>query len=423
MVRFDRLTGPYGIPVYFQPLPGLVNSVSVRWVVPVGAADDESVGGQGLYHWFEHVPFRGTKKYPGGYADTSDRFARYGGKVGAHTGLVHTAFHALVPKRFWREALDLVTDLVAQPLMIHEAINAEREIIFKELTGRLSKANTAAFDRIWSLLWEGHPLGHSVVGSEATVGIIDPDALRHAHEAGYARSRCVLFVAGDIEQQALLDAVAECVEVLPDRLLSERRAPIKYGPLPIWKGGDVLEVETSFPSSIVWLLFPISERDLGIEQFRTWTALTQTFTAGRMSSPVMRILREERKLVYEAEADCVAFPDGGFWGLFAETKAQEIPAVCDAFWDVLRDPQPVSSDWHEYVNDSLRSTRDMRVVDPHEYTDEGENRLLDAGQVLSDDEFVQQLTSVSLDEITSVVESLTRERSRLVIFRGMGTTE
>lgn len=422
MIRFNRLEGPYGIPVYFQPLPGLVKSVSVRWVVAVGAADDESVGGQGLYHWFEHVPFRGTKKYPGGYADTSDRFARYGGEVGAHTGPVHTAFYASVPKRFWKEALDLVTDLVAQPLMTLDAINAEREIIFKELTGKLSEATSASFYRIWSLLWKGHALGHPVIGSEATLGVINPDVLRRAHESGYARSRCVLFAAGDMEQKELLDTVAECVETLPDRPLTERRAPVKHGPLPEWKGGEVTELETAFPSSVVCLLFPVPERDAGIEQFRTWGALNQTFSTGGMSSPVMRILREERKLVYGAEAACLLFPDGGFWGLFAETKQQDIPAVCDAFWDVLQDEQPVSPDWHEYVNDSLRSIRDMRVVDPHKYTEEGEGRLLDASTVLSDDEFVHQLTSVPSDEIAAMVKSLTRERSRIVIFRGTGAT-
>ena len=84
MIDFQILDGPGGIPIYFQHVP--VNSVSVYWLVFVGSADDETVGNHGIYHWFEHIPSRGTVKYPGGYRDTEARLVRHGGSAGAETG-------------------------------------------------------------------------------------------------------------------------------------------------------------------------------------------------------------------------------------------------------------------------------------------------------------------------------------------------
>src|SRR3989344_2325672 len=113
MIALQKLEGPYGIPVYYQRMPEVVRSVSMAWVIFAGAADDASVGAPGLYHWFEHVPFRGTKKYPGGYQDIKGRFTRYGGAINAWTSLHATKYHAHVPVKVWPEALSVITDLFA----------------------------------------------------------------------------------------------------------------------------------------------------------------------------------------------------------------------------------------------------------------------------------------------------------------------
>ncbi len=422
MTNFEYLEGPYGVPVYFQQLPSLVNPVSLRWVIPVGAADDESVGDHGLYHWFEHVPFRGTKKYPGGSADTADRFARYGGDVSAYTSNTHTTFWAYVPKRFWCEALDVISDLVAQPLMTAEAINAEREIIYKEIGETLSDSWKSIIYRLQRMLWSGHPLGHPVLGSESTLSAMNPDLLRRAHAAGYDRSRCTLFVAGDVKRAELMDAVAEAVEKIPDRQLSPRRTMAHYGRLPVWQGEEVSEVETSFSSSTVCLLFPVCESNKRLEHYLGWSSLTHTLTAGGLSSPLMRILREERRLVYDASAMHVLYPDGGYWGLFAETKKSEVSAVLEAFWDVIRDPELISKAREEYVHDSIRAGYDMQIVNPHTYTEKGETRLLHMGKVISDDEVVQHSTSIMAEDILDMVRNLTPDHARTIIFQGTNET-
>ena len=94
MTDFQQLTGPDGIPIYFQHVP--VKSVSVYWLVFVGSADDETVGNHGIYHWFEHIPSRGTAKYPGGYRDTEARLVRHGGSAGASTDYDHTSYLSLI---------------------------------------------------------------------------------------------------------------------------------------------------------------------------------------------------------------------------------------------------------------------------------------------------------------------------------------
>lgn len=256
MIAFEHYEGPFGIPIYFQKLPDVVKPVSVRWLVFVGSADDESVGSHGIYHWFEHAPFRGTKNFPDGYSATQGRFARYGGNVGAHTAQEHTSFHAFVPKRLWKEAISLITDLMAQPLLTDEGITAERQIIREELTAGISEAAGYAHYHVPKILFPHHPLGHSVIGSEETLYSMDASILRKAWEAGYDRSRCVLIVAGDIDKAELHNEICKPISNLPSRLLSERRVPASYGQLPPWQKGKTTELETPFATSVIFQFFP-----------------------------------------------------------------------------------------------------------------------------------------------------------------------
>lgn len=105
MINLKQIDGPAGIPIYYQRMPDLVKSVSLSWLVFTGAADDESIGLPGLYHWFEHIPFRGTVKYPNGYTDTKGDLTRYGGNNGAWTNHHATNYWAFAPVSKWRSGL------------------------------------------------------------------------------------------------------------------------------------------------------------------------------------------------------------------------------------------------------------------------------------------------------------------------------
>ena len=205
MIDFEHIEGPFGVPLYFQRLP--VNTVSIDWLMFVGSADDDSAGGHGIYHWFEHVPSRGTQKFPGGYRDTEARLVRHGGGSDAETGSTHTAFGANVPRRVWPEALEILAEMIGRPLLRTGDIEAEREIIFQEIAEWHSASYSHSLCRLPEILWPGHPLGHDQLGTPEGLSAISAEQLRRAHELGYSRNRSALFIAGDIERNQLLDCL------------------------------------------------------------------------------------------------------------------------------------------------------------------------------------------------------------------------
>jgi len=417
MIDFRRIDGPLGIPIYFQHLP--VNSVSIYWIMFVGSADDESVGEHGIYHWFEHIPSRGTRRYPGGYADTEARLVRHGGDAGAETGATYTSYYAHVPKQVWPVALDVLTNMMGEPLLRGEDIEAEREVIRQELDEWHSSPEGESLCRLPGLIWPSHPLGHDQLGTKESLSKMNTNLLHDAHGLGYSRSRCVLFVAGDVDHVELQDHVARSAACIPDTSISSRRVPCHYEALPDWNGGQKTTVETRHEDAIVYLLFPVPPMDRSADQFVRWDLLEYLITAGDLGSPLYRLVREQSQLAYSPEFTCTVYPDGGYWGLVAQTS-ESPELVLDTFWKVLRSPEIRSPSWYEFVADGIRGEIAMHDPCPDDFTEAAAERLISHGEVWSDREYELRLLDISQKEMNAFLDALSPDDARALVFSGTG---
>ena len=417
MIDFEKIDGPFGVPLYYQRLP--VNTVSLYWLVFVGSADDAAAGGHGIYHWFEHLPSRGTQKFPGGYFDTEARLVRHGGGSDAETGFTYTGFSADIPKRIWPDALDILADMIARPLLRREDIEAERDVILQEIDEWHSSPYSQSLCRLPSILWPGHALGHDQLGTRDSLKKIEPEQLREAHRLGYSRNRCALFVAGDIERQQLIDVVAPCLERMPDTRLTPRTRPASYGALPDWQAGSTTFVNSTHEDAVVYVLFPLphlrSPDKAQTEKLIQWDIIGEVFSAGALGSPLNRLVREDSQLAYSPEFTSSSHPDGGYAGLVAQTSV-EPERVIDAFWKLIRSPEIRSRDWLDYVRDTIRGEIEMHDAHAGEYTEEGSACLVQYGRCLSDAEYAATMLGFQDDVIVDWLDRLTPEAAHTIVF-------
>jgi zinc protease len=374
-----------------------------------------------VYHWFEHVPFRGTTLFPNGYEDTMGRLQRFGGSTNASTSFNRTMFLSTVPKGHWREALRLVIDLASQPLLTDEGIEAERKVIHSEIAGRLSSVNGYAWHTIFQdHLWSGHPYGHNVTGTEEELNSVTPATLREAQRRGYDRSRMVLVVSGPVTADELCREVEALGAVLPDHGLSERRSPATYGALPEWVPGEI-SLPAHFDSSLVITAWPIPAVTTADVRSRThlWIKLMDLFNAGSLASPIMQITRGEQQLVYGAGASCLMYPEGGIFYL-AGTTRQKPQLVLDAFHGALTDQRVTSPARFEYVNDYVQGEMEMTVLDPHTHTKLLAATLLDGEAICTHQEMLARDLAITHEELLSTLASLKPETARTFIFNARG---
>lgn len=416
MINFEKLEGPFGIPVYYQRMPDIIRSVSMAWVVFAGAADDELVGGPGLYHWFEHVPFRGTKKYP---SNIEEIFTRYNGKLNARTNSLSTVYHIHTPLAVWREALSVTTDLFAQPLLRKEDIEAEREIIKEEIKKCKSESDRYAYYHLPHMLWPNHPYGHHTLGTEETLHSMNVSILRKAYEHGYDRSRCAFIFVGNIAKEELLSELHLLSGTLPDHGLSELRSPAYQGEMPWNSSGETISEETGFDSSIVMMLFPIKEKAYREAIFKYWV-IEELFGLGGLGSPFAKIVREKYHLAYSCYVQYAQFPDGGYLNFFAQTSKNKTDHVLRAFKEVLKDPSVCSPERFEEVKEGIKYSFQTMSFDPRSFQENAIAHLHAFREVMNEKEIVEGISKITLEDAKKWVKELSFENAHIIVFKGMG---
>ena len=398
-------------------MPEMVQSVALSWIVFTGSADDESVGQPGLYHWFEHVPFRGTKKFPGGYEATRGWATRHNGHIGAVTHTLFTRYDAFLPIKMWRKGLEVITDLVGQPLIRDEDVTAEREIINQEMSSAWSELDRTSFWKLRKAFYPNHPFANPILGNEATLANMDASTLRQAWKVGYDRSRLALICVGNISIDQLLQELKSLEPILPDHGLSERRQPTSSESLPEWRHGKFTTEKIGFTSSVVCVAFPIPGSSQ-LERFFNGSLLEDLFSNGDMASPLYKTVREKYNLAYKASCEIEFFPSIGHFGLYVETRKNQIPAVIDALDEVIADPVVRSKARLEEVREGVSNLFKMRAIDPNQFKRTFAYRYMSTGQVINDSEYEYSTGKYSLDQIINLLDQLTSENAHTVVLGG-----
>jgi len=426
MMDLKKLDGPFGIPVFHQQMPEMVNAVSLGWSIFTGAGDDAAFGAPGLHHWLEHVPFKGTKRYSAGADKIRGPFIPYNGNINARTNLVTTSYFGTVHKHQWREALSVITDLVSNPLLADESIYAERRVIHQEISEHLGSADGVAAYNLPGILYPGHPFSYPVLGSETSLAAIEPDTLRMAHRLGYDRSRAIFTCVGNISDIDLLEALSRAAVDLPDHNLSERRRPANFGPLPIWKPGKT-EIETEFAASVIYMLFPITQNDGSTvamtRAVRMCHLLNMVFGYGKAISPLMSTVRGRRQLVYGCSPCWRVFSGGGYFGFQAQAKKENSQAIVDAFYDVLNDSSLRSTERLGGMKSSSKAIIEMMPINPPDFREKAISQYINCGgEMISSKANIDWFNGLTIADIDVALTGLRPENARIIIFKGMGKT-
>lgn len=105
-------------------------SCEIEIMIGVGTTN-ESRKLAGISHLTEHMVFEGTRSYP--QDKMLDFFKSIGGEINAETNAYSTIFTAKVPGMFSDMALEIILDMVLNPLIDEEKIEKEKSIILQEL--------------------------------------------------------------------------------------------------------------------------------------------------------------------------------------------------------------------------------------------------------------------------------------------------
>ena len=277
-------------------------------MVDCGTRDEVSPAQFGLAHFIEHILFKGTERRDSFHVN--QRMESVGGELNAFTTKENTTFYSTFLSKHFTRACELLCDLIIHPTAPRHELEKEREVVIDEIESYLDTPSENIFDEFENALFEGHPLGHNILGSAETVRTFDPETCLQFIRWHYRADNMVFFHYGSTpETQVLrtLEKYARWPE--PEAKTTSPRKTLK----PMLQHFD-RRLEQHTHQSHVLLGCP--SFTIGDAHSPAMAILNNLLGGPGMNSRLNRELRERRGLVYTVESFVSPFIDSGYFSIY-----------------------------------------------------------------------------------------------------------
>src|ERR1035438_9352859 len=176
--EIEATTLANGIRVVTEQMPH-VRSVSMGIWIGTGSRR-ETPEENGLSHFIEHMVFKGTKNRSA--EDIARSVDAVGGGLDAFTSKELVSFNTKVLDEHVPFALDVVSDLVLNPVFREEDIEKEKGVILEEIKMEADQPEFVLHEAFISNFWKGHGLGKPILGTKETVKKFGQGMLRDRSE-------------------------------------------------------------------------------------------------------------------------------------------------------------------------------------------------------------------------------------------------
>jgi zinc protease len=178
----------------------------------------------GMAHLFEHMFFKGSKRFPG-----SEQIAReissIGGRTNAGTIYDSTSYYIVVPREGFQRAVEIQADAVMNPLFDPQELAKEAEVVIEESNRKLDNPAAVSLERMFATQFTQHRMRRWRIGSNEVLRNIERDDLLAFFETLYRPENMIVSIAGDVGREEARAIVLDSFGTMPRGTLDKQRGP------------------------------------------------------------------------------------------------------------------------------------------------------------------------------------------------------
>jgi len=275
----------------------------------------ENEKNNGIAHFFEHMAFKGSKKYPNSFV-ISSTVEGLGGVFNAFTSKDHTGYWIKATNEHFETMIDVIADMIQTPKLLTEEIEREKGVIVEEINMYEDMPQRKVGEIFETLLYKGSPLGFDIAGTKETVTKFTRQTFINYINSLYHPNNAVLVIAGGLSgiiqkarYQKFFDGKQKTAKNLISSPFSDYLKIIEEK-FSGWKSGEkssfekIKESQTKPQILIKYKKTEQAHFTLGFRSFsfnddRKYALnLLSTILGGGMSSRLFIQVRERRGLCY-----------------------------------------------------------------------------------------------------------------------------
>ena len=381
-----------GLRVASETLPHVETAALGVWVNAGGR--NEAAHINGAAHMLEHMAFKGTSSRSA--LDIALEIENVGGQLNAYTGREQTAYYARTLKHDWPLALDILADILQHSSFEAHELERERQVILQEIGQVNDTPDDLIFDRFQEIAYPYQACGRSILGTPDIVAGMQSDDLKAFMRQHYDPATMVVSAAGNVDHAALVDL---CERSFADLQSHERPelAPSRYVPQSWIDERDFDQLH------VILGVDGLSFRDDDFYALQTLSMIL----GGGMSSRLFQEVREQRGLAYSVFSFASSMSDGGLFGIYAGTGAEQTEELLTVIGQELKKlTHTIDATELERARNQIQASLMMGLESCSAVCEDMARQLLCFDRRLTNAEVIARFDAVTIDQLHNIAARL-----------------
>jgi len=312
--NINRESLPNGLTIITEEMEH-IRSASIGIWIKTGSRD-EDLQWNGISHFIEHMVFKGTQNR------SAEEIARQvdsiGGNMDAFTAKECVCFNVKVLDEHVPIAMDVLSDLVLNPVFDVQDIARERGVILEEIKMDEDNPDYLVHEIFTQNFWKDHPLGKPILGTKDTVKRFDREPVADFYAQRFSPGNVTICAAGHLKHREFVDLVAKHFQHMKPVKNCFHSSQPKIVPRIIMRNKKALEQ--------VQICIGVPSHPIAHEQ-RHASYILNTLLGGGMSSRLFQNIRERQGLAYAIYSDLSPYRDTGCLSVYAGTSRESASKV------------------------------------------------------------------------------------------------
>ncbi|WP_456271500.1 M16 family metallopeptidase [Bacillus sp. AK031] len=315
-----KYTCSNGLRIVLEEIP-TVRSVAIGIWIGTGSRH-ENKENNGISHFLEHMFFKGTETRSA--REIAESFDSIGGQVNAFTSKEYTCYYAKVLDNHASYALETLADMFFNSAFDEEELKKEKNVVYEEIKMYEDTPDDIVHDVLSKAVYENHPLGYPILGTEETLDAFNGQTLRDYMHNMYTPDDVVVSVAGNVDPSFIKEVEKLFGNYEGGKGHQQNEAPsFHHNKVSKKKETEQAHLCLGYPGL-----------QIGHEDIYSLIVLNNVL-GGSMSSRLFQEVREQRGLAYSVFSYHSAYEDSGMLTLYGGTGAKQLNQLFDTIQSTL----------------------------------------------------------------------------------------
>jgi len=383
-------------------MPRMSSATMAIWVDQGSKNEDDSK--LGISHFFEHIVFKGGKKYTSAQA-VSEALDSIGAQFNAETNKEYTTYYAKSRADNLSIVADVLSDMVLTPKLDEKEIEMEKGVIIEEMKMYEDLPRIKSWEIFESLVYGNKAHGRSIIGEKDTVSSVTKTDFEQFMKSNYHTGRMLISIAGGVDDSTALSLAEKYFgevnnsgsdlpkfdQMIGEKFLSVVQKPIEQSHVVVGFLGENSDSEHLYAEELV-----------------------ATIVGGGMSSRAFSEIREKRGLAYTVRTNTDRLVETGsvgtYMGVDPKNTLESVKVLLSMYGQVSSGEKPITESELGKAKEYLKGHLALSLEDTAEVETYFAHDLLLLNKLETPQEEMAKYDKVTIDEVRSAAKRMFERR-------------